>query len=157
MNRKNINLLIAIFLLSAGLSGCKGRVPDELDGIISSMILSIRNTSDVDYQNKKSKDIFYILKNKRCGQMKRETVEKIVTLLDVRHDGVRYWTARTLKRIGECARIAVPTLRRILPQADCWPGGLTSAHVIREVLAKLDNSKIPDTICTAYGEGHAAG
>ena len=148
---KSVLILFLIACIAA--TGCTPQavVKDEhARGVIS----SIKDSRDVDFQGDEAEKLFFLLKDRKCDGLDKETIKEIISLLDVRNDGVRFWTVRVLGRIGPCGRAAIPKLKQIVPQADCWPGGKTSASDIREILNRFGERSPPETICTGLGEGH---
>jgi hypothetical protein len=111
---------------------------------------------DLDVQGDRARDLFYHMKDQTCAELDNETIDGLISLLRIRHDGVRYWTVRSLGRMDPCARTAIPALKLIVPEADCWPGGLTSASEIRATLTKFGEPPAKKTICTGYAQGHAS-
>lgn len=66
-----------------------------------------------------------------------KTVTDMVSLLDAPDDPVRALVAAALGHLGRRAKIAVPKLLALLPQADCLKGDLTSAASIRPALRRM--------------------
>ena len=146
-------VLILLLIACIASTGCTPQTvakDEHALGIIS----SIKASRDADFQGDEAEKLFLLLKDRKCDGLDKETLKEIIALLDVRHDGVRFWTARILGNIGPCARPAIPKLKQIVPQADCWPGGKTSASDIRETLKRFGEPSPPETICTGLGEGH---
>jgi len=66
-----------------------------------------------------------------------KTVADMVSLLDAPDDSVRAWVAAALGNLGRRAKVAVPKLLALLPEADCLQGDLTSAASIRPALRRM--------------------
>jgi hypothetical protein len=66
-----------------------------------------------------------------------ETLANMMSLLNIHDDSVRYWIARALGNLGPRANMTVPTLLKLLPEADCLNGAITSASAIRYALKKM--------------------
>jgi HEAT repeat protein len=66
-----------------------------------------------------------------------KTVADMVSLLDAPDDSVRAWVAAALGHLGRRAKVAVPKLLALLPEADCLQGDLTSAASIRPALSRM--------------------
>ena len=77
----------------------------------------------------------------------RQSIAEIESLLDIRDDEVKYWTARALGNIGPGAKSAIPKLKSMLIKSDCLKGSVTSASAIRVALTKLGEREPPHAIC----------
>jgi hypothetical protein len=75
-----------------------------------------------------------------------KTLADIVSLLDTPEDPVRFWVAVTLGNLGYSARIAIPKLQQLLPEADCLQGDLTVADAVRYALARM-GAELPPPMC----------
>jgi hypothetical protein len=71
------------------------------------------------------------------------TLAELVSLLETQEDSVRYWVAASLGNLGPRAKMAVPTLLKLLPQVDCVRGSLTSAPAIRLALERMGETPPP--------------
>jgi hypothetical protein len=65
------------------------------------------------------------------------TLAELVSLLDTSQDSVRLWVAASLGNLGPRAKVAIPTLLKLLPEVDCLRVSLTSAPVIRVALDRM--------------------
>jgi hypothetical protein len=72
-----------------------------------------------------------------------KTVADMVSLLDDPDPGVRGWVATALGLLGPRAKVAVPKLLALLPQADCEQGSLTTGNVIRLALERMGVEQPP--------------
>jgi hypothetical protein len=152
MAYKMFAVLVALSTITASvLSGCRHESSREERA--EEIIATIKASTNIDVQGDKAKSLFDTLNGETCDKMSNETITQIISLLDIRHAGVWYWTARILHRLGSCAKPAIPKLKRLVPHADCWPRGWTAALEIRAALKKLGEPPIPKTVCTGYGEG----
>lgn len=66
-----------------------------------------------------------------------ETLSALVSLLDTSEDSVRGGVTASLGNLGARAKIAVPKLQKLLPEAECLQGSLTSAGAIRLALIRM--------------------
>jgi len=80
------------------------------------------------------------------------TLAEIVSLLDTQEDSVRYWLAASLGNLGPRAKVAVPRLLKLLPEADCLRGSLTSAPAIRIALERMGETPPPPPNCDVKKE-----
>jgi hypothetical protein len=138
------------------LASCQPVQLNERNAISRRIIHEIKSSSDLDVQADRSRDLFYHVKGQECNDIDKGTIDELTSLLRIRHDGVRYWAARSLGQMDPCARSAAHELKLIVPEADCWPGGLTSAPEIRATLTKFGEPPIRETICTGYGQGYSS-
>jgi HEAT repeat protein len=74
-------------------------------------------------------------------------VTDIASLLDSPDDSVRYWVAIALGNLGPAAKAAAPKLEKMLPEADCINGAITSASGIRYALIKMGIKPPPPPKC----------
>jgi len=75
----------------------------------------------------------------------------MVALLDSPEDSVRAWVAAALGNLGRRAKVAIPKLLAMLPEADCLRGDLTSAASIRPALRRM-GVKPPPPGCRAQSK-----
>lgn len=75
------------------------------------------------------------------------TLAEMVSLLDSKEDSVRAWVAGSLGNLGPRAKVAVPKLLELLPEADCLRGTLTSASAIRVALKRMGETPPPPPNC----------
>jgi len=80
-----------------------------------------------------------------------KTLGELVSLLDTPQDSVRFWVAASLGNLGPRAKLAAPTLLRLLPEADCLRGSLTSAPAIRLALERIGVTPPPPPKCERWG------
>jgi hypothetical protein len=82
---------------------------------------------------------------------KKEITESLVSdltsLLDSPDDSVRYWVATALGNLGPAAKAAVPKLEKLLSDADCLNGAITSASGIRYSLMRMGVKPPPPPKC----------
>jgi hypothetical protein len=71
------------------------------------------------------------------------TVNDLVSLLDDSDDVVRFFAAAALGNLRRRAKVAVPKLLALLPEADCEDGPVTSARSIRFALKRMGVKKLP--------------
>jgi hypothetical protein len=126
----------------------------RLNGKIAKIADKIEDSNNLEEQTILSEEIFVIMKNSSCRILKKQTLFRIIELLDIEHDGVRYWIARGLMRIGPCAKVAIPKLKQIRTRAECWPGSMNSGDTVRAVIEKFSEYPIGKVICTAPAEGY---
>jgi hypothetical protein len=85
-----------------------------------------------------------VLTNKvRPASVSDSTVNDLVSLLDDSDDVVRMFAAAALGHLGRRAKVAVPKLLALLPEADCLDGPVTSARSIRPALKRMGVEKLP--------------
>jgi hypothetical protein len=86
------------------------------------------------------------------------TLKKMVALLNSSDDSVRAWVAGSLGKLGPRAKgVAAPPLLKLLPEADCLRGSLTSASAIRLALERMGVTPPPSTACEGAPDGRAGG
>jgi hypothetical protein len=76
-----------------------------------------------------------------------KTLASMVSLLDSPEDSVRAWVAGAIGFLGPRAISAAPVLLKLLPEADCVQGDLTSAGAIRLALKKIGAKAPPQSTC----------
>lgn len=74
-------------------------------------------------------------------------VTSLVALLDAPDDSVRFWVATALGNLGLSAKAAIPKLQKLLPDADCLNGAITSASAIRWALTRMGVTPPPRPKC----------
>jgi hypothetical protein len=76
-----------------------------------------------------------------------KTFADLVSLLDIPDESIRGWVAGAIGFLGPRARPAVPALLKLLPEADCLQGDLTSAGAIRLALKRIGEKPPPQPDC----------
>jgi hypothetical protein len=83
------------------------------------------------------------------------TLKKMVSLLNSSDDPVRAWVAGSLGKLGPRAKsVAAPPLLKLLPEADCLRGSLTSASAIRLALERMGVTPPPPPACETGWVAH---
>lgn len=85
------------------------------------------------------------------NQVDDKALADLVSLLDTSDDSVRFWVASALGNLGPRAKIAIPKLLKLLPEADCLDGAITSAMSIRSALVKMGAPPPPPSTCHPIG------
>jgi hypothetical protein len=103
----------------------------------------IRSANSSVAQTEAAEHIAWLTRQMDPQKINDETIGELVSLLDRNEDSVRAWIAASLGNLGPRARVAVPKLRKLLPEADCLPGELTSAPFIRLALERMMETPPP--------------
>ena len=77
-----------------------------------------------------------------------KTFADLVSLLDIPDESIRGWVAGAIGFLGPRARPAAPALLKLLPEADCLLGDVTSAGAIRLALKRIGVDPPPPTCST---------
>jgi HEAT repeat protein len=101
----------------------------------------------VDDRTRAAEHVASLTQKLRREEITDALVAEIATLLDSPDDSVRYWAAVALGHLGSAAKAAAPKLERMLPDADCINGAITSASGIRYALISMGIKPPPAPKC----------
>jgi len=108
---------------------------------------NVRSDKTVDARTKAAKRFAALTQKISSKEVTEALVTNLTSLLDSPDDSVRYWVATALGNIGPAAKSAVPKLEKMLPEADCINGAITSASGIRYALIKMGVKPPPPPKC----------
>lgn len=114
---------------------------------IKDTIASIRSGNTVDARAEAAEHLADLVQKINRNEITKELVTDIISLMDSPDDSVRYEVATALGNLGPAAKVAIPKLLAMLPDADCINGAITSAGGIRLALMKMGVAPPPRRIC----------
>src|SRR6266404_6237097 len=141
------------FLLSPVVCAKSGFVPKgRLTRQLLETIAEVRNGKTSNSRTDAAEHIETLTRGINPHKVDETTLTKMVSLLDTQEDSVRGWVAASLGNLGPRAKVAVPRLLKLLPEADCLRGSLTSASAIRIALQRMGEIPPPPPNCGAKKE-----
>jgi hypothetical protein len=105
--------------------------------LLSDTIAKVRTGDTTTVRTEAAKHLFELTSGLDPNQVDDKTIVDLASLLDLSDDSVRYWVARCLGNLGLRARMAIPTLQKVLAEVDCLRGSKTSASGIRFALTQM--------------------
>jgi len=108
-----------------------------LNSKLEQTVQAVRSAGSPMEQIKSAQHLAELTKGVAPSSVSDATVSDITSLLDMPEDAVRGWVAAALGHLGRRAKLAVPKLLALLPEADCMQGDLTSAASIRPALKRM--------------------
>lgn len=114
---------------------------------ITATITLVRNGKTADIRVQSAERLAKLTRGVDPKTVDDRTVNGLVSLLDTSDDAVRFWVATAIGNLGPRAKAAIPALKKILPEADCLNGALTSAVAIRQALRRLGTVPPPRPNC----------
>jgi hypothetical protein len=112
-------------------------------------IEEVRNRKDVTSRTEAAEHLATMTRGINPRKVDDTTLAEMVSLLETKEDSVRAWVAASLGHLGPRAKVAVPRLLKLLPEADCLQGSLTSAPFIRVALKRMGKTPPPPPNCDA--------
>jgi hypothetical protein len=139
-----------IFLLSPGLCAQSHSMSKkQLKRQLSETMAKIRNGKTSNSRTGAAERLGTLTRGINPNKVDETTLIEMVSLLDTQEDSVRGWVAASLGNLGPRAKVAVPSLLKILPEVDCLRGSLTSAPAIRVALERIGEIPPPPPNCYA--------
>ena len=136
------------FLLSPAVCARSGvMVERQLKEQLLEEIAKVRNGETVSSRTDAAERLATLTRGVNPQKVDDTTLAEMVSLLDTKEDSVRAWVAAALGNLGRRARVAVPTLLKLLPEVDCLRGSLTSAPFIRTALKRMGETPPPVPNC----------
>jgi hypothetical protein len=130
----------AIFFVSMALflpSAAKAQTGPDINQQLRSAITSVRKAKTITASSDASERLVSLTYEKDCSGVSDETINSMVSLLNIPNDIVRMWVAGALGNIGPRAKVAVPKLLKILSDVQCNNLDLSSASTIPVALRKM--------------------
>jgi hypothetical protein len=135
-NKHQVTILcVAIALLLPGVAWAKTK-PD-INQQLQSAIAKVRKARTTDAKYYAAERIVALTDERDCSDVTDETIQSMISLLDMPDDGVRMWVAGALGDIGPRAKAAVPKLLSILAEVDCMTWDHSSAATIPVALRTM--------------------
>jgi len=114
---------------------------------IKDELVMARSGKTVDIRTNAAEKLANLLRKVDPKEIDDQVMNDLITLLDTPDDSVRGWVAAAIGFLGPRAKSAVPSLLKVLPDADCVQGDLTSAGAIRLALKRLGVKPPPPSRC----------
>ncbi len=114
---------------------------------IKAAVSKVRSGRTVDSRTDAAEHLESLTKKIRSEDVTDTLVKELISLLDSPDDSVRYWVALSLGDLGPAATAAIPKLEKMLPDAECIYGVITSADGIRYALFKMGVRLPPRATC----------
>lgn len=136
--RYKVQLLGSFILLASLMVGTANAAEDRmLNAKLEETIAKVRTEKSLMARTEAAEHLAELTREINSKRVDDTTVADMVTLLDAADDSVRAWVAAALGNLGRRAKVAVPKLLALLPEADCLQGDLTSAASIRPALRRM--------------------
>lgn len=110
-------------------------------------VAKVRSAKSVNARTEAAENLANLTQRVRDKEITEAAVADITSLLDSPEDSVRYWVAMALGNLGPAAKSAAPKLEKMLPEAECLDGTITSASGIRYALIKIGIKLPPPPKC----------
>jgi len=140
-NKRRIAILCFAFALLTGVAGARSK-PD-INRQLQSAIARVRKAKTITAKSDAAERILALTYERDCSDVTDETIQSMISLLDVPDDGVRMWVAAALGDIGPRAKAAVPKLLSILAEVDCKIWDQSSAATIPVALESMGVARPP--------------
>lgn len=133
-------ILVAVLLLT-GIA--KAGVDPALNAKLENAITTVRGMAPSRMRYDAAEQLVNLTLKVPASSVSDSTVNDLISLLDDSDDVVVFNTAAALGNLHRRAKIAIPKLLALLPEADCLDGTVTSARSIRYALVRMGVKKLP--------------
>jgi len=144
-SRYSLTALCFAFSTVVGIAQARGG--PALMKQIKETMAKIQSDKTADARTEAAEHLASLTQSISSKEVTEALVTDITSLLDSPDDSVRYWVATALGNLGPVAKAAVPKLEKMLPEADCINGAITSASGIRYALFKMGIKPPPPPKC----------
>ena len=110
---------------------------DDINTQLLGAIAKVRKAKTPATRYKAAERLGAITYEQDCSVVSDETIQALISLLDIEDDGVRMWVASDLGDIGPRAKAAAPKLISILSVSNCMTWDHSSASTIPIALKKM--------------------
>ena len=136
-NKQRVTILCAAFgLLLPGVAGA--RTKPDINQQLQSTIAKVRKAKTTTAKADAAERLVALTYERDCSDVTDETIQSMISLLDMPDDVVRMWAAAALGDVGPRAKAAVPKLLSILAEVDCMNWDFSSAATIPIALRRMD-------------------
>jgi HEAT repeat protein len=139
MHKHAIMFLIMFSIVGTAAAGTDAALNQKLETTIA----AVRSTEPSEARFNAAMQLADLTHKVRLASISDSTVNDLVSLLDDPDDVVRLWTAVALGNLGRRAKVAIPKLLALLPEAECQDGDWTSAATVRPALRRMGVRKLP--------------
>jgi len=150
MRKVRLVSVVGLVLLALSPELCAqshSRHKKQLKGQLSQTMAKIRSGKTLNSRTDAAEHLGTLTHGINPHRVDEATLIEMVSLLDTQEDSVRAWVAASLGHLGPRAKLAVPRLLKLLPEADCLQGSLTSAPFIRRALERIGETPPPAPKC----------
>lgn len=128
-------LCVAFAFLQPGIAKAKAR-PD-INQELQSTMAKVRKAKTTTARSDAAEHLVALIDDRDCSDVTDQTIQSLISLLDMPDDIVRTWVAAVLGQIGPRAKGAVPKLLTILAEVECENLDFSSAATIPIALGKM--------------------
>ncbi len=138
-------LAFSVALPVAGITQVREGV--SLEEQLNNTMAAVKSGKTVNARTDAAENLANLTKRFSKKEVTERLVSDLTSLLDSPDDSVRFWIATALGDIGPPAKAAIPKLEKLLPEADCLNGAITSASGIRYALLRMGVKPPPPPKC----------
>jgi hypothetical protein len=146
---KVIPMVVCAVLMITVIGVANTRDKAVLNKQVKETMVKVRTGKTLDIRADAAIHLAHLMRKVEPKDVDDKTLADIVSLLDTPDDAVRGEVAGALGFLGPRAVSAVPALLKVLPEADCVRGDLTSAGAIRLALERIGVKPPPPAKCKA--------
>jgi hypothetical protein len=128
-------LCVAFALLLPGVARAEAK--PTINQQLQQAIAKVRKAKATAAKSDAAERLVALTYERDCSDVTDETIQSLISLLDMPDDVVRMWVAGALGDIGPRAKGAAPKLLRILAEVECKQWDLSSASSIPVALGKM--------------------
>ncbi len=139
--RRIAGLCVAVALVLPGVARPRGK-PD-INQELQRAITKVRKAKTIRAKSDAAERLVALVDDRDCSDVTDQTIQSLISLLDIPEDVVRTWVAAALGQIGPRARAAVPKLLSILAEIECKDLDFSSEATIPIALGKMGVTPLP--------------
>lgn len=133
-----VAVLILVFpSVAPSIAADKPKAKHDINAQLLHAIARVREARTPAARYKAAQRLGAVTYERDCTEVNDNTIEALISLLDIEDDGVRMWVASDLGDIGPRAKAAVPKLVSIISVSECMAWDHSSAATIPIALKRM--------------------
>jgi hypothetical protein len=128
-------LCVALALPLPGVT--RAQAKPDINQQLQRAIARVRKAKTITAKSDAAERLVTLIDDRDCSDVTDQTIQSLISLLDMPEDSVRTWVAAALGQIGPRAKAAVPKLLSILADIECKDLDFSSEATIPIALKRM--------------------